>query len=395
AAEVSLGVADDSVYAIQPELAGDPRPFFFGEKRASQGSFSSTVNERPYRRLVRSPRDGFHDDRSGPPGAPESAAAEGGMAAGLALGDAPVLAARFGLRAKGGRSAQPLALADAAPALGEALARGAPPGAALADAGPAGAGVPEPAVVVRSDFRATAFWKPDVVTGPDGTAVVRLAYPESLTRWRATARAVSRETQVGWASAPARTRLPLRVRLQSPRFLVAGDVAVVSSVMMNQTEQPVTVESRLVAEGVEVLGGWVDGAPAKVKKAPTVTIPARGEVREDWAVRAARPGPVRLQVSAQGGGLSDAMERSIETFEHGLEQVVAATVQARSGDATLPLVLPGGRRPGSTRLAVQVTPSLALTLLDALPYLAEDSEGSTEQTLSRFVPAVTVRKTLR
>lgn len=395
AAEVSLGVADDSVYAIQPELAGDPRPFFFGEKRSSQGSFSSTLNERPYRRLVRSTRDGFHDDRSGPPGAAESAAAEAGMAGGLALGDSPVLGSRFGLRAKGGRADLPMAMADAAPAMGEALARGARPVAAVADAGGAAAGVPEPAVVVRSDFRATAFWKPDVVTGADGTARVRLTYPDTLTRWRATARAVSRETQVGWASTHARTRLPLRVRLQSPRFLVAGDVAVVSSVIMNQTDQPLAVESRLVAEGVEVLGGWVNGAPAKVKKAPTVTIPARGEVREDWAVRAGRPGPVRLQVSARGGGLADAMERSIEALEHGLEQVVAATAQARSGDAALTLVLPEGRRPGSTRVALQATPALGLTLLDALPYLAEDAEGCTEQTLGRFVPAVTVRKTLK
>src|SRR4029078_11755936 len=43
-------------------------------------------------------------------------------------------------------------------------------------------------VTVRSDFRSTAFWKPDVVTDASGVAKVSFKYPEALTTWRATAR---------------------------------------------------------------------------------------------------------------------------------------------------------------------------------------------------------------
>ena len=43
---------------------------------------------------------------------------------------------------------------------------------------------------------------------------------------------------------------------------------------------------------------------------------------------------------------------------------------------------------------MQVTPSLAITMLDALPYLADYPYGCTEQTLSRFVPSVVVKETL-
>src|SRR5205085_2658732 len=46
-------------------------------------------------------------------------------------------------------------------------------------------------VVVRSDFRSTALWQPDVITGSDGTARVTLTYPEALTTWRATARSAT------------------------------------------------------------------------------------------------------------------------------------------------------------------------------------------------------------
>lgn len=46
-------------------------------------------------------------------------------------------------------------------------------------------------------------------------------------------------------------------------------------------------------------------------------------------------------------------------------------------------------------MQIQVTPSLAVTMLDALPYLVDYPYGCTEQTLSRFLPAAIVAKTLR
>jgi len=42
-----------------------------------------------------------------------------------------------------------------------------------------------------------------------------------------------------------------------------------------------------------------------------------------------------------------------------------------------------------------VAPSLAVTMLDALPYLVDYPYGCTEQTLSRFLPAAIVANTLR
>src|SRR2546430_12509732 len=46
-------------------------------------------------------------------------------------------------------------------------------------------------------------------------------------------------------------------------------------------------------------------------------------------------------------------------------------------------------------LIVQLTPSMAVTMLDALPYLIDYPYGCTEQTMSRFLPAAITAKTLR
>src|SRR5262249_12455933 len=60
----------------------------------------------------------------------------------------------------------------------------------------------------------------------------------------------------------------------------------------------------------------------------------------------------------------------------------------------LTLTVPHERKPGSTELVVQLSPSLAATMLDALPYLADYPYGCVEQTMSRFLPSVVVARTL-
>ncbi len=50
---------------------------------------------------------------------------------------------------------------------------------------------------VRSDFRSTILWLPDVKTDADGTATVKVKYPDSLTTWAATARVATTGNQFG------------------------------------------------------------------------------------------------------------------------------------------------------------------------------------------------------
>src|SRR5882762_3123967 len=112
----------------------------------------------------------------------------------------------------------------------------------------------QPAVQVRSDFRSTILWQPDVKTDGDGTASVKVKYPDSLTTWVATARVITAGNQFGIGNATTRTKQPLIVRLEGPRFFVVGDQVTVSGVINNNTDQTMQVASLLVAEGLTVSG---------------------------------------------------------------------------------------------------------------------------------------------
>lgn len=379
-AEVSFSVADEAVFQFGEDFAGDPRSFFHGNRRPNAISWNSSFQSRPYvrhqpvvtRYELRENLQGEMLDRMATKSETRflmrrSAARSDALQLGMVVNGAAAPAAA-------------MMLADS-PA-GEAKAGGA--------GGDAAANV-----VVRSDFRETAFWQPDVRTGTGGSARVAVRFPDSATRWIATARAFAADHRVGIGTNALQTRLPLMVRLQTPRFVVVGDTVSVAALIRNNTDRAVSVNPTLELEGAERVGVWRNGGIIQVKRAAMLEIPAGGEITETWAVTATRPGPVRFKATAAGATDGDAMERTIQAVEHGMEQFAGSSVRVADGDAELTLRLPSQRKPGSTTVRIDVTPSLAATLLDALPYLADYPYGCTEQTLSRFLPAVLVRRTLR
>jgi uncharacterized protein YfaS (alpha-2-macroglobulin family) len=362
-AEVALALVDDSVLAIQREYARDPREVFWGHRRALRVATGTSFELRRYVALALDEDGRLVDRGQARLGSKERHDDE----------EASGRRERF-------KDELDYKRANDMPGAPSAVAEMAPDGMSLGKASGATA-----EIAVRSDFRATAFWQPDVLTGPDGTARVELVLPQTLTRWKATARAATRGSQFGQGEASLRTVLPLSARLQAPRFFVAGDRAVLSALVDNRTAEALRVHVELEVEGLE---------PAS-PLACTLSVEAGGQARAEWTVDAVVAGEARLRVRARAGELGDAMERRLSVHEHGIERLIARSGKLPSGGGSVEIRLPGERRAGSTRVSVAVTPSLAVSMLDALPYLVEYPYGCTEQTMSRFLPAAIVARTLR
>jgi uncharacterized protein YfaS (alpha-2-macroglobulin family) len=414
-AEVALSLVDESVFYIQSDYAGDPRQFYFGTKRNHLVQTQSTMNQKNYAKLVLGENDYLLDEREreGRRGQARNEEWDSdGKDVNNSYADMVVAeSASFSggaVRTRGyaaRNSAMPAPASAAVPVLGDmttlggAFKSGKAKLAAEMPAQPPGG--EEPAVVVRSDFRSTILWQPDVKTDASGTATVKIKYPDSLTGWKATARAVSEGNQFGIASATTRTKQPLIVRLQAPRFFVVGDTVTISAVVNNNTDEAFGVWVDLVAEGLGKVVGPMTAAWnfSSFPGPAAVPVSANGEVRVDWIVTVTNAGAVRLKTSAKGTGRgekhADAMEKTFIAHEHGIEKFISKSGKARGNDITVKLDLPKERKADSTSLIVQVTPSMAVTMLDALPYLIDYPYGCTEQTMSRFLPAVITSKTLR
>ena len=376
-AEVALGLADQSVQYIQQEYAGDPRQFYYGSKRGHSVQTRSTLTEKTYAQLVevqgklRDRKDvGEKEEfavvtRSGTNDLAAGAYALGGGVDGPRLKSAQ-------LRMVSGRIAN----------------------APVPAASPQEAVAQEPAVQVRSDFRSTILWLPDVKTDADGTATVKVKYPDSLTTWAATARVATTGNEFGIGNSTTRTKQPLIVRLQAPRFFVVGDQTTVSAVINNNTDETMSVSPALKVEGLSLAGLLVDGKPVS-DAGLKVQVKANSDTRIDWQVNVTHASEAKIKVEARGDKYADAMEKTFNIFEHGIEKFISRSGKMRGGSVSVKLDIPKERRADSTKLTVQIAPSMATTMLDALPYLVDYPYGCTEQTMSRFLPAVITAKTLR
>jgi len=155
-----------------------------------------------------------------------------------------------------------------------------------------------------------------------------------------------------------------------------------------------SVAPSLAADGVTVTGLVQNGRAVKGEQGP-VNVPANGESRVDWLVAVTQPGNAKLKIEARASKHTDAMEKSFTVYEHGIEKLITKSGKLRGDDVTIKVDIPAERKRESTTLSVQIAPSMAVTMLDALPYLIDYPYGCTEQTMSRFLPAVITRKTLK
>ncbi len=240
---------------------------------------------------------------------------------------------------------------------------------------------------IRKEFKDTAYWQPDVVTGGDGKATVSFKLPDNLTTWRATARGVTADTRVGSAVQKTIARKDVIMRLEMPRFLTEGDTVTISGVVHNFLKNDKSTKISLELNGAQLLDSGSE----------TVTIRPNGEHRTDWRVQANQVGKLTLLAKALTDTESDAVEMTMDIVPHGLKQTAGNTTAITQNDSeqTFNLDLPGRADVSARSLRIEASPSIAGALFGALDYLTSYPYGCTEQTMSSFLPNIVVAQTLK
>ena len=240
---------------------------------------------------------------------------------------------------------------------------------------------------VRKDFKDTAFWQPDVVTGADGKATVKFDLPENLTTWRATARAVTADMRVGSIVSRVLSRKDLILRLETPRFMTEGDTVTVSGIVHNYLNSDKAAQIKLEVAGANLL----DAAQQ------TVTISKEGEQRIDWRITTSQLGEATLLATAKTNEESDGIELKLPVVPHGLKRTTggAAAMAEETGERTFTLDLPANANSQARTLRIEAAPSIAGAMFGALDYLTGYPYGCVEQTMSSFLPNVIVAQALK
>ncbi len=256
----------------------------------------------------------------------------------------------------------------------------------LSDPDKAGEALRDQPLKIRRRFLDTAYWNPTIVTDAQGRARVSFEWPDNLTTWRATARAITVDTLCGQSQNAVISQQDMLVQLQLPRFLVQGDSCNLVAGVHNYTGKDQTVKVRLSAPGLKILDTLER----------TVSVAKNRSQRVCWRVSAPKVGAMKVTVKADGQKAGDAVELILPVKPHG-EQILTAEngVLAKVGESRNVVNIRNDSIPEATELKIRLAPSLAATMLGSLDYLASYPYGCTEQTVSRFLPDVILYRSLK
>ena len=250
----------------------------------------------------------------------------------------------------------------------------------------------EPAPL-RQNFAETAFFLPNLLTGPDGAVTIEFTVPDSVTAWRVWVHAVTRDLRGGATARKTRSAKDLVVRPYLPRFLREGDRAELAVLLSSAADRPLSGQVRL--EVVDAETGAARGRELGLGADAAVrpfSVAAGGSARVGFMLAAPRElGQLALRVTATAPGLSDGELRPLPILPGRLHLLQSRTAVLRDGQARALRFadLAAGDDPTqkSEQLVVTVEAQLFYSALAALPSLLLTPHECVEQTQNRFVSA--------
>ncbi len=247
----------------------------------------------------------------------------------------------------------------------------------------------ESQVPLRSDFSETAFWRPQLLTGPDGSAAIEFTVPDSVTSWNVWVHAVTRDLKSGSLHRETRTVKDLMVRPYLPRFLREGDRADLKVVVNNASEHELKGKVTLDVLDPETNESLLKTFGLESSAQPFAAAAGKGASLTFSLLAPARVGLVAFKVTAAAGDTSDGELRPLPVLPGRMHLAQSRFVTLKNKDRRELTFADLKKNDDPTRvneqMVVTVDAQLFYSVLSALPYLVNYPYECTEQTLNRFV----------
>jgi len=247
---------------------------------------------------------------------------------------------------------------------------------------------------LREEFPDTAYWNPSLITNAEGRGQVTMTLPDSLTTWHIDVRGLTIDTKVGQAETEIVSTKPLLIRPVTPRFLVSGDHVLMAAIVNNNTANTLSVAVNLQSDG------FVLDDPGKATL--NLEIPANGRSRVEWWGTAGLAESADVVFSAITSGTPSLQDSArpvwgkLPILQYTAPQAFVTGGVLRGAASQQEVIsLPRTFVPTSGGLDVELSPSLAGSLLSALEALQVPAESqSAEAILSYLLPNLEVYRAL-
>jgi len=238
-------------------------------------------------------------------------------------------------------------------------------------------------VVVRKDFKESAFYHDRVYTDSRGRTQVRFSLPENLTTFVAMAVSVDQNHRFGQGTADLLVKKELVLKPALPDFLRPGDTFRGGVTVTNNTDQTVSVAVRAEVEGLDLAA---EGNEKEIRLEAYTT----GPVLFDFRVPPGAVAP-RFIFRARSASASDGYEQSVPVRMPQFPETVATSGEVTHKRAEEMIRVPSNSIREYDRLEVIWSPSISGGVEKSYRFLKEYPYDCLEQSISKLYPLLSER----
>jgi len=245
---------------------------------------------------------------------------------------------------------------------------------------PGGAGGAAQPPRVRKYFPETLYFNPLLITDAEGLASTEIKLADSITTWRLTSMASSKDGMLGSKTFPMRVFQDFFIDIDFPISLIQNDEVSVPVAVYNYlpTEQKILLKAE-EADWFVLL----DEPEKEVVLRPD-------EVRAVYfTMKVKKIGDYRFTVYGYGEKKSDAISRSIEVEPDGKEHLVNFTGRLE-GEVVAKVNIPESAIDGASKIFVKVYPGIFSQVVEGMDSILRMPFGCFEQTSSVTYPNILV-----
>jgi 5-hydroxyisourate hydrolase-like protein (transthyretin family) len=245
-----------------------------------------------------------------------------------------------------------------------------------------------PPAKVRTNFNETAFFYPHLITDDKGEVSFSFKVPESLTKWKFRAMAITKDLKSAYVERMVVTQKQVMITAFAPRFVREGDKIFFSAKVTNLTDKDMTATAELDLKDA-IQDKQLD-LVASDKKSVAVDLKAGESKKVEWYFEV----PKNLQaltyrIIAKTEAHSDGEENTIPVLSNRILVTEAVPLNVR-GDSSKTYTFKNLVNSANSntleheRLTLEVTANPAWYAIQALPYMMEYPYECAEQTFNRY-----------
>jgi uncharacterized protein YfaS (alpha-2-macroglobulin family) len=242
-------------------------------------------------------------------------------------------------------------------------------------------------IPLRSDFRETAFFYPDLESNADGTAAFNFEMPDALTQWKFRLLAHTVDLKTGTFKQSVVTQKELMIIPNAPRFFRAGDKLFFQALVKNLSKKRQSVTSALrffdakSGRAIEIFES--SGSDKKIELLPQENKMVKWEIQIPENIQA-----IQYKITAKSDNHSDGEQKVIPVLSNRVLVTESMPLTVRGAEEK-DFVFENFAEKQSkslktTSYTVEFAANPAWYVVQALPYIETQNLESSDAVFHRF-----------